>query len=81
MARLENQEFRDAKQHVYGLAHNVCLNGKEQKALLDRLKDIEQHCMICGESGQRTIQLLLSCIYDGLAFGNWPWIVNGKDIL
>jgi len=75
------QSFRDAKNHVYGLAHNVCLNGKEQKVLLAYMGDIEIHSLKCGESGQRIIQLLISCIYDGLAFGNWPWIINSVNTL
>jgi len=74
MKRLDsmNQDYRDAKNHIYGLAHNVCLNGKEQKVLLAYLGDIEMHSLKYGESGERIIQLLISAIYDGLAFGNWP---------
>lgn len=84
MDRLDRMEadFRDAKNHVYSLAHNVCINdGKDQHALVDALRDIELHGLKCGDSWQRIIQCMISCIYDGLAFGNWPWIKNSVNNL
>ena len=81
MVRLENQDYKNAKEHIYDLANSVCVNKQEQQIMLRCLKEIEKHSLICGESNKRVIQLMLSCIYDGLAFGNWPWIRNGINIL
>lgn len=79
--RLNDQSYRDALNHVYGLAHNVCINGKEQKFLIAHLQDIEFVMIANGETGDRTIKELLCVIIDGLKFGNWPWIKNGINLL
>ena len=78
--RLE-QDYRDAKNHIFGLAHNVCINGKEQAFLLRVLGDIEMESLKSGASGEQTIRNLLYPIIDGLSFGHWPWIVNGVNTL
>lgn len=75
------QDYRDAKNHVYGLAHNVCKDGKEQKALLAAMQYTEQEMIKSGESGEAIILTLLGIIMDGLNYGNWPWIKNGVDTL
>jgi len=61
-----SQDFIDAKQHVYGLAHNVCLNGEEQRALLNELHDAENQLIANGWSGQTIIKTLLKVIADKL---------------
>lgn len=74
MNRLTKQiDYDEAVKHIYGLAHNVSLNKSEQYALISALDDIETHSIKVGESNHRIVQLMLSLIYDGLAFGNWPW--------
>lgn len=83
MKRLDilEQDYRDAKNHLYRLAHNVCINGKEQAVLMTTLTKIEMHALNYGMEGKDIIKELLSCIYDGLAYDNWPWIKNGVNTL
>jgi hypothetical protein len=80
LSRLD-QDYRDAKNHVYGLAHNVCVNGKEQHALLSALGDVEMQMLKGGEDGKAIILTLMGIIIDGLQYGNWPWIKNGVNTL
>ena len=68
-----SQDYRDAKNHIYGLAHNVCVDGIEQKRLLACLGKIELTCIESGISGKDTIRALLNPIMDGLIYNNWPW--------
>jgi hypothetical protein len=68
-----SQDYRDAKNHIYGLAHNVCLNGKEQQALLSAMGNAEMEMYRVGEDGKQIILTLMGIILDGLRFGNWPW--------
>lgn len=76
-----DQDFRNAKNHIYGLAHNVCCNAGEQGYLLAVLGDIEMECYKNGATGQQIIRNLLTPIMDGLEFDNWPWIKNGVNVL
>jgi len=68
-----SQDYRDAKNHIYGLAHNVCLDGKEQQALLSTIQDVELEMHKNGEDGKQIIITMLGVVFDGLRFGNWPW--------
>lgn len=83
MTRLDytEQSFRDAKNHLYGLAHNVCVNGKEQNALLHAMGQTELRLYEEGASGLAVISILMGIITDGLRYGNWPWIQNGVNTL
>jgi hypothetical protein len=74
-----DKDYREAKNHVYGLAHNVCINGIEQKILLNELRSVEFEMR--AESGQTIISTMLGIILDGLHYGNWPWIKNGVNTL
>ena len=74
-------DFASAKTHIYGLAHNVCHTGQEQRALITVLHKIEEECIGRGASGSETIQQLMFPIMNGLMYGNWPWIKNGVDTL
>lgn len=74
-------DYTDAKNYIYGLAHVVCRNGKEQKILLDTLHEIEYYSLTHGDEGHVIIRKLLNPIMDGLQYGNWPWIKNGVNIL
>jgi hypothetical protein len=76
-----SQEYRDAKNHVYGLAHNVCVNGKEQKTLISAMQDVERQMVTNGEDGKHIILTLLGIIIDGTQYGNWPWVKNGVNTL
>jgi hypothetical protein len=85
-ARLEEQCLRDAKNHVYGLAHNVCNNKEEQAELLGVLQGIEKESILNGATGEQLIRNLLCPILDGLLWRNWPWDIrrfkeakNAKD--
>ena len=75
------QDFRDAKNHVYGLAHNVCVNGKEQNALLAAMQSTEMQMIKEGGTGEEIILSLLCILFDGLNYGNWPWIKNAVNTL
>lgn len=83
MSRLHKleQDYRDATGHIYGLAHNVCINGEEQNALVTALQNIELEGLKDGADGQLIIRNMLFTIVDGLAYGNWPWIKNGVNTL
>ena len=83
MIRLDRlkQDYRDAKNHIYGLAHHVCVDGKEQAFLLNHLGEVETHCLNHGMDGKDIIRELLNPIIDGLHYGNWPWIKNGVNVL
>jgi hypothetical protein len=65
--RLE-QNYRDAKNHIYGLAHNVCVNDKEQAALLSALGDVEMQMLKGGEDGKYIILTLMGIIIDSLQY-------------
>lgn len=77
---INSQDFRDAKNHIYGLVHNVCLNDKEQEILIKTLQEEEQRMIDNREPGDVIIKHLLYPIMDGLSYGNWPWIVNTLKI-
>ena len=64
MSRLDTMEsdYREAKNHIYGLAHNVCIDGKEQKSLLSALHEAEMEMLGNGENGLKIIKDLLSII-------------------
>ena len=83
MSRLDSMEddFRHAKNHVYGLAHNVAFLPGEQRALLSYIGEVEYNLYKEGASGERIIIELLGIIMDGLKYGNWPWIRNGLNTL
>lgn len=83
MSRLNKNEqsYRDAKNHIYGLAHNVSINGREQNALVRALQQIEEEGINDGASGQQIIRSMLFTLIDGLEYGNWPWIKNGVNTL
>lgn len=67
-----SQDYLDAKNHIYGLAHNVCLNNKEQEALILAIRDVEVEMSRAKEDGEQVIITLMGIILDGLKFGNWP---------
>jgi hypothetical protein len=76
-----SQDFRDAKNHVYGLAHNVCVDGLEQRALLNALSESETEMIRADEDGKAIILTLLGIIIDGVQYGNWPWVKNAVNTL
>ncbi len=70
---MTSEDYRRAKDHVYGLAHNVCESGTEQAQLVDVLREIETVGYKNGMKNIKIIKQMLFPIMDGLQFGNWPW--------
>lgn len=66
------RDFLQAKDRVYGLAHNVCLNGKEQRALLSKLQDMELDMIQNRENNETIIVTLLDVIMDCFRYNEWP---------
>lgn len=77
---MDDTSYRNAIQALAQLAHAVSLTGKEQNALITAIHEIE---MIDRDSthGKERIRAIVGMFYDGLAYGNWPWVVNGVDTL
>ncbi len=63
-------DYVEAKRSCYQLAMSLGKTGNEQNELIKALKDVEKTY----DNYKETIQHMLSVIYDGLAFGNWPWV-------
>lgn len=63
---ISTQSFRDAKNHIYGLAHNVCINGNEQRELLAHMLDIELKLMKDNSDGKEIILNLLGLVIDAV---------------
>lgn len=73
MIRLEDtQDFADCKNHIYGLAHSVCLNSIEQHLLLSAVREVEDNANREGWPNSLTIASMIGVIFDGLAYNNWP---------
>lgn len=78
LSRIE-QDYRDAINHIYGLAHNVCCERGEQTQLISALQDVEYEMTKQGETGKAIVLCLMGLITTGLAFGNWPWSPKTAD--
>ena len=74
-------DFNGARQSLYGMAHDVCKNGREQNALLLAFQHTEMEMIEQGESPKAITIALLGIILDGLKHGNWPWVKNGVNTL
>lgn len=74
---MDEDSFRHAKLACYSLAHSLGTNGLKQTKLVECLQGIEKHAI----NDELCIRSMLGVFYDGLAYGNWPWIRNGIDTL
>ena len=61
---MDNLAFRQAKNHIYGLAHNISENGEAQNQLLTNLQDTEINMIAQGESNFKIISTLLTIVHD-----------------
>jgi hypothetical protein len=74
---MTDKDYQDAKKSCYSLAHSLGNNAGEQHALISALRDAETE-----ETGYNNIiRRMLAVFYDGLAYGNWPWMKSGINIL
>jgi hypothetical protein len=70
-------EYKKSMDALYSLAHSLGENGKQQNSLVSALHDIEKY----ENSDKGRVRAGIAMFYDGLAYGNWPWIKNGVDTL
>lgn len=65
--------------HMFSLCHSIGENRAQQEALVEAIKEIDMDTI--GYSPRDKLARMLSLFYNGLAFGNWPWMVNGVNTL
>jgi hypothetical protein len=70
---MTEQDFQNARQHIYGLAHDLAPDEQKQQQLITEIQQAELHSIRGGASNMDTIKLMLSPIMDGALYGNWPW--------
>jgi len=68
---MTEQDYREAKKACYSLAHSLGSNRSEQESLVNALRGIE----LTNDLYEPTIKQMLAVFYDGLAYGNWPWVL------
>lgn len=68
---MNEQDYREAKNQCYALAHSLGANKSEQESLVNALHDIELE--YDGGKKERLIACMLGVFTDGLYYGNWPW--------
>lgn len=77
---MNDKAYRDSIQALAILAHSLGENGRKQNALINAIHEIEMNDRNSMHNKER-IKSIVGMFYDGLAYGNWPWIVNGIDTL
>jgi len=78
---INKDQFILARETVIDLANCVVTNYKEREVLIEVIKAIAKESIKDNNTAKNTIRHMLSPINDGLAYGNWPWIKNGENIL
>lgn len=64
-------DYAAAKNAIYSLAMAVAKNEDEQKAFSKAFREIEREDW--HEPHKEIILQMLSVVFNGLAYGNWPW--------
>lgn len=75
---MDDAEYQNAIKALNELASAVTPNTKEQYVLLMGINEIKNAPSVSDRERVRTI---IGMFYDGLAYGNWPWIKNGVNVL
>lgn len=74
--------YRNAMHGIYEIAHAIAGNGRKQNVLMIAFSNVEkEHTDYADGRSESVIKSCLGILYDGIAYGNWPWIINGEDTL
>lgn len=72
MTRIKtNQEH---SQSLLAILNDFAPTGKEQRMIVDAYHAYERDTPGGG------LRFLAAALYDGLAYGNWPWVVLGSIV-
>lgn len=64
---MNDADYRMARKAIMELAMAVADTGKHQQELVMAIDSIDRG------SNKDNVKGMISVIYDGLAYGNWPW--------
>ncbi len=71
---LESDDYLQAKNAMFSLAHALGKNKQQQDDLIKALKVIELE----NEPDENIIRDMLGLFLDGLSYGNWPWTLHAR---
>jgi len=76
---MDKISYINAMQALTQLAHAVGNSSKEQDALISEIRERQKD--LNTTSNREIVRNVVGMFYDGLEYGNWPWIVNGVNTL